>query len=155
MTYLSRAFWSSLRARPSGPNVYRGYSAACAASGKEKDDASHDKRSRSSSRSRRGSTSSSRPAAPDGEKDEFLLKRTVSKDLTTVVGAVMEGIGEADKDIKGAEGVVDDMKEGLRDIKELGTAKQENGLSAGDRRALEEENAPLVSTVDVLRVSVG
>jgi hypothetical protein len=53
LSYISKQFWSSVRARPSGTYVYRGYSAARAASGKEKE-----KEPRSTTASRRGSSSS-------------------------------------------------------------------------------------------------
>jgi hypothetical protein len=51
MTYISRAFWSTLRSRASGTYIYRGFAAACAASGKEKLDKAVAGRSRRSSAS--------------------------------------------------------------------------------------------------------
>jgi len=142
MTYLSRAFWSSLRAKPSGTYVYRGYSAARAASGKEKDEASLGKRSRSASRSRRGSAGSSRSAALEKDKEASLPKRTVSRDQPTI--GPLKGVHTPEKDNRGVEGAMNGLKDGLQDVKNLTTPKQKNGLSSGDGSATEEENAPIV-----------
>jgi hypothetical protein len=60
LSYISKTFWSSVRARPSGTYVYRGYAAARLASGKEKE-----KEPRSGNTSRRGSAASMR--RPDME----------------------------------------------------------------------------------------
>ncbi len=76
------------------------------------------------------------------------MKRTVSKDQPSVVGTAMKGVGMGDKEIKGAEDAINRMKEGLQDVIDAETAKPE-GLSGGDRTALEEENAPLVSCLHV------
>lgn len=60
LSYISKTFWSSVRARPSGTYVYRGYAAARAAAGKEKE-----RQPRSRSSSRRGSGASMK--RPEGE----------------------------------------------------------------------------------------
>jgi hypothetical protein len=106
MTYISRAFWSSLRAKPSGTYVYRGYSAACAASGREK--------VQPQSRSRRGSNSSQLSVA--GERRSIEEKRPV-------VAAAVKGLG-LDKEMLGVKQVLDDVKETVK-VKDSDTSALE------------------------------
>ena len=143
MTYISRAFWSSLRAKPSGTYLYRGYSAASAAIGRHKDGATSANGTRSPSRSRRGSASSGRSVLM--EKEGSVLKRTISREPPSAAAAAMKGMGLGEKEIRGAEEAIENVKEGLQGMKEAARRRQEDGLSSGVRKALEEENAPLVS----------
>jgi hypothetical protein len=135
LTYISRAFWSSVRAKPSGTYVYRGFAAARAASGKEKDDATG---KRSSSGSRRGSNASLRSGA---EKSGHALSRTASRDLKPAASSK-----EKDKrDSKQTtEQVLEGVTKGVEGI--VGAARQEMPTGLRDRNAAEEENAPVVST---------
>lgn len=73
------------------------------------------------------------------------MKRTVSRDQSTVVGAAMNGVGMSEKDIKGTDETIDGLTEGLQEVKDAAMLKPDAGLSLEDRTALEEENAPLVN----------
>lgn len=141
MTYLSRAFWSSMRSKSGGTYVYRGYGAARVASGKDKEGATG---RRSASHSRRGSSSSTRSAM--AEKDDTLLKRAISRDGSR--NGPHAAVIDAFKDIgAGAEEAIGGFKEGLKEIKDDG----KNGVAAaqqGHLNAVEEENAPLVEAND-------
>ncbi|WWC91359.1 uncharacterized protein L201_006302 [Kwoniella dendrophila CBS 6074] len=142
LTYITRAFWASLRSKPSGTYVYRGFASAAAASGKEKTDGSP---GRSRPSSRRGSNSSQRSGIM--EKSPSMQKRALSRDRNqkehhhdkpeTVVGAV-KGLGlSAGETLTG-------VKKSLEDLRDEDRRKRPVGLSADTRNALEEENAPLV-----------
>ncbi|KAK8843436.1 hypothetical protein IAR55_007093 [Kwoniella newhampshirensis] len=143
LTYISRAFWSTLRARPSGTYVYRGYGPAALASGKDKADAHSP--TRSQTHSRRGSSSSQRSLVL--EKSPSMHQRALSKDTSskkeklpeTIVGAAVKGLGlTATETLSGvkktAEGLTDDRQE------------RPGVFSADNRNAIEEENAPLVDS---------
>lgn len=120
MTYISRAFWSSLRAKPSGTYVYRGYAAAQTASGKDQESASA-KRSRTTSR--RSSDNSPRPSL------DSVMKREHSHDQVPETH---------EKPFASAE----DVFSGVR--RKLEEGPRVDGLSDQNRKALEEENAPIV-----------
>ncbi|WVQ64180.1 uncharacterized protein L199_002342 [Kwoniella botswanensis] len=145
LTYLTRAFWASLRAKPSGTYVYRGFGPAAAASGKDKDKMETSP-GRSRPHSRRGSNSSQRSGIM--EKSPSMHHRALSKDKShrdhlgdrdeTVVGAAVKGLGlSAGETLSGVKKSLDDLKDDER-------RKRPVGLSADTRDALEEENAPLV-----------
>ncbi|WRT68907.1 uncharacterized protein IL334_005889 [Kwoniella shivajii] len=146
LTYLTRAFWASLRAKPSGTYVYRGYGPAAIASGKNKGDASP---GRSRPLSRRGSASSQRSGVAD--KSPSMHHRALSKDrsskegknekkLETVVGAAVKGLGlTAGETLSG-------VKKGLEDLKDEEKRNRPVGFSADTRNAIEEENAPVVDS---------
>lgn len=142
MTYLSRAFWSSVRAKPSGTYVYRGFDSAPSASGKDKDDATSAGR-RSSTHSRRGSSSSL--PAPNMEREDSLLKRTISRDMhaperpATVVGAAANIVGLDANQVEGAaKGVKDHLRDSVPHPKR-------SGLNVLNESAVEEQYAPIVS----------
>lgn len=98
LTYLSKTIWASLRTKPSGTYVYRGYAAACAASGTSGKD--------SQSSSRRGSSNSVRPKKIDAVVEAARTLDTsaleeenapiVSDDVTpcTDLVLVIHGIGQ-------------------------------------------------------------
>ncbi|WVW79053.1 hypothetical protein I302_101016 [Kwoniella bestiolae CBS 10118] len=143
LTYITRAFWASLRAKPSGTYVYRGFAPAAAASGKEKIEGSP---GRSRPHSRRGSNSSQRSAIM--EKSPSMHHRALSNDRShkdqlgdrteIVVGAAVKGLGlSAGETLSG-------VKKSLEELKDDEKRKRPVGLSADTRDALEEENAPVV-----------
>ena len=68
-SYLNKLFWTSLRSKPGGMMVYRGYGAACRASGKNSKASSR----RNSTNSRRDSMNSIRSTGtiPDREKSKM------------------------------------------------------------------------------------
>jgi hypothetical protein len=89
LSYISKTFWSSVRARPSGTYVYRGYAAARAAAGKEKEKETP----RSTSTSRRGSAASMRKpeveAVVEAARDKsFLNTSAVEEENLPVVSDV-------------------------------------------------------------------
>ena len=88
MTYLSRAFWSSLGSKASGTHVYRGYGAAVAASGKDKSGAT----------SRRGSNASQRSNKEGTPKHH-------SRDLSAeaIVQNASKSLGQVSKDMLGTD----------------------------------------------------
>ncbi|OCF44923.1 phospholipase [Kwoniella heveanensis CBS 569] len=143
LTYLTRAFWASLRAKPSGTYVYRGFGPAAAASGRDKLDGSP---GRSRTHSRRGSSSSQRSATV--EKSPSIRHRALSRDrhtkdskrekAETVVGQAVKGLSLS------AEDTLDGVRKGLEGLKEGDKRKQPSKMSSDTRDALEEENAPLV-----------
>ncbi|WVQ93360.1 hypothetical protein IAU59_000428 [Kwoniella sp. CBS 9459] len=145
LTYLTRAFWASLRAKPSGTYVYRGFGPASSASGKDKSDGSP---GRSRTHSRRGSSSSQRPPSIINEKSPSIRHRALSNDrhtkdskrdnTKTIVGQAVKGLGLS------AEDTLDGVRKGLEGLRDGDTKKQPSGLSSDTRDALEEENAPLV-----------
>ena len=94
----------------------------------------------SPSHSRRGSNASSRCVAM--EKEETLLRRTVSRDAAK--GEIVKAAAEAADGLrKGFEERLESMRKQVEKAAEdEKTAKTANGLSEG---ALEEENAPLVA----------
>ncbi|RSH95396.1 hypothetical protein EHS25_000483 [Saitozyma podzolica] len=120
LTYISRAFWSSVRAKPSGTYVYRGFAAARAASGKEKDDATG---KRSSSGSRK-------------EKDKRDSKQTTEQ--------VLEGV------TKGVEGIVgaarQEMPTGLRD---RNAAEEENAPVTAEDREHDMDNRFTINDITI------
>ncbi|WVF65714.1 hypothetical protein IAT40_000445 [Kwoniella sp. CBS 6097] len=144
LTYLTRAFWASLRAKPSGTYVYRGFGPAAAASGKDKSDGSP---GRSRTHSRRGSSSSQRPSSIM-EKSPSIRHRALSNDrhtkdskrekAETVVGQAVKGLSLS------AEDTLNGVRKGLEGFKEGDRRKQPSALSSDTRDALEEENAPVV-----------
>ena len=73
-----------------------------------------------------------------------MLKRTISRDQQTIAGAALRDVGVDEKDIRGVEETVNGLKNGVQDIKDTMPTKQDHGLFAEHRKALEEENAPLV-----------
>ena len=147
MTYLSRAFWSSLRAKPSGTYVYRGYAAACAASGRSKDVG---KRSRSASRSRRGSASSIRSAAM--EKEDSLLKRTISRDQASGLADTIRNVDINEQETKVIGRAAHNVKDDVLVTKDNAIPEPRHASRPGEQEstqrllgAMEEENTPLVS----------
>lgn len=100
MSYISKTFWSSVRARPSGTYVYRGYSAARAASGKEKE-----KEPGSGATSRRGSAASVRrpeveapPTVVEAARDTSTLNSSALDEENIPVVSDVQGclVGDAD-----------------------------------------------------------
>ncbi|WWC73239.1 uncharacterized protein I206_107205 [Kwoniella pini CBS 10737] len=145
LTYLTRAFWASLRAKPSGTYVYRGFDAAAAAASKDKSQSSPAK---SQPHSRRGSSSSQRSAIM--EKSPSMHQRALSRDTVqkghhhdkseTVVGAAVRGLGLS------AGETLNGVKKSLDELKNEERRQAPIGLTADTRNALEEENAPLVDS---------
>ncbi|WWC64176.1 uncharacterized protein I303_106784 [Kwoniella dejecticola CBS 10117] len=145
LTYLTRAFWASLRAKPSGTYVYRGFEAASAAASKSK---SQNSPARSQPHSRRGSSSSQRSAVM--EKSPSMHQRALSRDTghkthnhdkgESVVGSAVKGLGLSAGD------TLNGVKKSLEDLKNDEKHKQPIGLSSDTRNALEEENVPLVDS---------
>ncbi|WVR09185.1 hypothetical protein IAU60_006247 [Kwoniella sp. DSM 27419] len=145
LTYLTRAFWSSLRAKPSGTYVYRGYEPAAAASGQAKSEASP---ARSRTHSRRGSSSSQRSVAL--EKSPSIRHRALSQDRhskelnrnrpESIVHAAVQGVKA------GAEETIEGVRKGLENLGDDEPRHQPPGLTTDTRDALEEENAPLVDS---------
>nr|XP_031862276.1 uncharacterized protein CI109_002241 [Kwoniella shandongensis]KAA5529348.1 hypothetical protein CI109_002241 [Kwoniella shandongensis] len=140
LTYISRAFWSTLRARPSGTYVYRGYGPAALASGKDKTEAASP--GRSQTHSRRGSSSSQRSTVM--EKSPSMHHRALSKDTSQKKDkspeAIVKGLGlSAAETLNGVKKSV----EGLSDDRRKGGP---NVFSEDNRNAIEEENAPLVDS---------
>ncbi len=78
-------------------------------------------------------------------RDQPIIERTKSSDQSSAVGAGMKGIGMGEKEVRGTEEAIEGVKERLKGAKDAATGMPENGVSQGDRKALEEENAPIVS----------
>ncbi|WVQ81546.1 hypothetical protein IAT38_003670 [Cryptococcus sp. DSM 104549] len=152
LSYLTRALWSSLRTKPSGTYVYRGYSAAVSGSGKEPPDLPSSSPGRSQAHSRRGSSSSQRSftpataasrdkpatgavagAAARHARDVFMGRKE------SIVGAAVKGVGaRAGETIDGAKKKWEGVKENDKDE---GRAE---GMTSDEQKAHEEENAPVV-----------
>lgn len=73
-SYLNKLFWTSLRSKPGGVTVYRGYSAALKGSGHEKKGLSKSTSRRNSTTSRRGSISSIRSTGISAENEKVKEK---------------------------------------------------------------------------------
>ncbi|KAL7421212.1 hypothetical protein Q5752_004097 [Cryptotrichosporon argae] len=125
LTYLSRALWSSLRTKPGGTYVYRGFSAAADASPSSTKET--DRRGRSdSTASRRDSISSARSASrPAGKRPESVVLAVTGIDLDSAVKEQVHGVREKIESVKkDIAGTLDDQK----------------------RQALEEENVPMTDS---------
>jgi hypothetical protein len=143
-SYISRAFWSSIRAKSAVTQVYRGFAVARAATGKAIEETPG---RRSGSQSRRGSTSSTRSV---GEKEPSLLKKSVSKGQHLngpVVSEAIKTTALGEKELLGAE-------KALRDFRATVPGRgHDRQTSEGKQaeQALEEEFVPVVSLVMKLR----
>ncbi|WVQ75447.1 hypothetical protein IAR50_005072 [Cryptococcus sp. DSM 104548] len=137
LTYMARALWDSIRSKSAGTYIYRGYTAACSASGKEPADVNSPGKSQSASR--RGSHSSNRSSFNEKSPSNRLAgspKQKSQKD--TVVEAAMKGI------TKDAKQTLEGVKKDLKEVHNQKVGEGPPGLSPDDRRAREEENAPLI-----------
>lgn len=124
LNYLPRQFFS-FRGRGSGTLLYRGYTAASAASGTG---------SRSASHSRRPSSNIQRPDKPDPPSGLRARSASVFEDIKDGADKLKDG---ADKLKEGA----DRLKEGADKLGKDGLDK----LTGKDKKsALQEEMAPLV-----------
>lgn len=130
-SYISRAFWSTIRSKQ-GTYIYRGFSAARVASGKSKEAESE---RRSQTHSRRGSSSSQRSV---GAKEPSLLKKTVSRDQHStgaIVSDALKTVHLGEKELLGAEKALNEFRNGIK-----GKSEEK---SKSDQ-AIEEEFLPVV-----------
>lgn len=141
LTYITRLFWSSLKARSAGTYVYRGYSAARSAKGKPAADTIS---TLVDSEEIAHVNIESHPYEKDDTQDRHLDlpgHQMRSEPITALDGAfndVKRTAGQAIEGVK--EGLKDcDLREEQRQVPALGNSDDE-------RRAVEEENAPLVGT---------
>ncbi|ODO01590.1 hypothetical protein I350_06410 [Cryptococcus amylolentus CBS 6273] len=137
LTYMARALWDSIRSKASGTYIYRGFAAACAASGKEPTDVNSPGKSQATSR--RGSHNSNRSSVNEKSPSTRLAglpKQRPQQD--TVVEAAMKGI------TKDAKQTLEGVKKDLKEVHNQKIGERPPGLSPDDRRAREEENAPLI-----------
>ncbi|KAK4686894.1 hypothetical protein P7C73_g3228, partial [Tremellales sp. Uapishka_1] len=148
LTYLNRAFWSTLRSK-TGTYVYRGYAAARASSSKE--DSTSGNRSRSNSR--RGSSSSVKSEKPEPRttatpaKGSSLREGTRRSSNVSIVEAAVNGLQI------GTEKGKDAVKEGAHEVKTGLEGIREDLKRVGERRrdgdhdqAVMEENMPITNS---------
>lgn len=131
MSFLPRSILSGLRTRAATTYIYRGYRAACAASGKAQEETGSGKRSGTASR--RGSSSSLRSNAAVPKDPAH--HRSASRSSAIVEDAI-KLVRQQDKELLGVE-------QALRGIKD-DVEKKLDGGSAVDE-ALDEESIPIVS----------
>lgn len=145
LTYITRLFWSSLKARPTGTYVYRGYSAACSAKVEVAADTTatlvdSEGTTHVNTKSHsyeKDDTQDGRLNLPGNQRHDQALTAldTAFKDVKETAGQAIEGVKEGFKDY---------------DLREERRQTPAPGSNDDERKALEEENAPLVhDTEDV------
>ncbi|KGB76022.2 phospholipase [Cryptococcus deuterogattii R265] len=139
LTYITRLFWSSLKARPAGTYVYRGYSAARSAKGKPAADTISTL------------VDSEEIAHVNNESNSYEKDDTQDRHLNLpghkMRSQPVAALDGAFNDVKKTAGqAIEGVKEGLRDYDLREEQRQVPALGDSDdeRRAVEEENAPLV-----------
>lgn len=144
LTYITRLFWSSLKAQSAGTYVYRGYSAARSAKVEPAADTT------ATLMDPEGKAHvNTKSHSYEGYEKDYTQDGCLNLPENQMHNQPLTALDTAFKDVRETAGqAIEGMKEGSKDydLREERRQAPAPGSNDDERRALEEQNAPLVGT---------